>query len=243
MTRWRAALIHLAFSTAIAVVAVFVVFQVWYPAPLHQAVGVTEIFLIVLGVDVTLGPLMTLLVYKPQKRTLKFDLVVIVSLQIVAFGYGMWTVAKGRPVWLVYNVDRFDLVQAYQVDTRKLGLAAAEYHSPSWVGPRWVAAIGPKDAEERNKMLMESLVAGVDLPHHPEYFHSISVAQGSIKQHSKAIDILLRYNSEAAVAQVRQRWPLADAYLPMMAKTRPVSVLINSRTSEVVAIVDLAPWD
>ncbi len=37
------------------------VFGVWYPAPLHQALGVTKIFLLLLLVDVVLGPLMTLL--------------------------------------------------------------------------------------------------------------------------------------------------------------------------------------
>ncbi len=243
MTRVRAALIHSGFSAAIAIVAVFIVFQVWYPAPLHRAVGVTEIFLMLVGIDVVLGPLMTLVVYKPHKKTLKFDLATIIILQIAAFGYGIWIVAEGRPVWLVYNADRFDLVQAYQVDTRNLDEATEAYRSLPWRGPRWVAAIRPEDAGKRNKLLMESLVAGVDLPHHPEYFHPISVAAESIKTHAKSIDTLALYNEEAAVEHVKRKWPGADAYLPMMAKVRPLSVLVNSSTSKVVVIVDLAPWD
>lgn len=155
--RLKAFLLHLGLSGVIALLALWVVFKLWYPAPLHTAVGVTHIFLLLLFIDVTLGPLLTLLVYKEGKKTLVFDLSVIAVLQLSALGYGLWTVAEGRPAWLVFNTDRFDLVRVLDIDTRKLDQALPEFRQPSWLGPRWVAAVMPVDNTEHSDLMFESV--------------------------------------------------------------------------------------
>lgn len=242
ITRLRAGLIHLSISAVVAAMAVGVVFLLWYPSPLHVAVGVTGIFFIVLGVDVVLGPLLTTVVYRQGKKSLRFDLAVIALLQLTAFAYGLWTVAEGRPAWLVYNADRFDLVQAYQIDQRKIGAAAAEYRSAPWTGPRWVYARRPENPDEQQAMIMEALMAGVDMAQHPELYRPLDNAAESMREHASPLDELSRYNPQAAVDEVRQRWPEADAFLPMMARVHPVTVLINKGSAKVIAIVDLNPW-
>ena len=93
----RAFGLHALLSTFAATLGILVVFGLWYPPPLNTASGVTRIFLIVLAVDVVLGPLLTFVVFKRGKKTLKFDLAIIATLQIAALCYGMWTVAQGRP--------------------------------------------------------------------------------------------------------------------------------------------------
>ena len=57
-----------------------------------------------LAIDVILGPLLGLLVYKEGKKSLKFDLSVIILIQIAALCYGVFSIEQGRPAWLVYNV-------------------------------------------------------------------------------------------------------------------------------------------
>lgn len=47
---------------------------IWYPTPLATAVGVTQIFLMMLAIDVTVGPILGFIVYKEGKKTLKMDL-------------------------------------------------------------------------------------------------------------------------------------------------------------------------
>ncbi|WP_313056119.1 hypothetical protein [Pseudomonas lopnurensis] len=91
--RIKAFLMHLAVSAVIALLAVLLVFHIWYPAPLHEALGVTHIFLLLLLADVILGPLLTLVVFKIGKKTLIMDLAVIACLQLAALAYGLWTVA------------------------------------------------------------------------------------------------------------------------------------------------------
>src|SRR5690554_666080 len=161
--RLHAFAIHFAISALIALAVIGLVFFIWYPAPLHTAVGVTQIFLILLAVDVVLGPLLTLLVYKVGKKTLVMDLTVIALLQLSALGYGLWTVAEGRPAWLVFSVDRFELVRINDIDERKLDEAANAFKTPSWFGPQWVAAQNPTNTDARNTLMFEALMGGMDV--------------------------------------------------------------------------------
>ncbi len=148
--RIKAFLIHLGISLVVAVAAMALVFGLWYPSPLHAALGVTGIFLLLLAVDVVLGPCLTLVVFKPGKKTLVMDLTAIALLQLSALAYGVWTVAEGRPAWLVFAVDRFELVRVLDIDERKLEQADLAYRQPSLLGPQWVAASNPVDSDERN---------------------------------------------------------------------------------------------
>ena len=75
---------HLGCSLLIALAIISVVFFVWFPTPLANAEGVTRIFWMLLIIDVILGPLLTLLVYKEGKKTLKMDLCIIILLQIIS---------------------------------------------------------------------------------------------------------------------------------------------------------------
>ena len=67
-SRLRAFLIHFIGSILLVCLASALVFLIWHPAPLHQAVGATNMFVIIMAVDVVLGPLMTLIVYKRRRR-------------------------------------------------------------------------------------------------------------------------------------------------------------------------------
>lgn len=242
-TALAAGLIHLSASALVALIAVCVVCFVWYPAPFHIAVGVMDVFLILLGVDVIIGPLLTMVVYRPGKKSLHFDLMTIAILQLSAFSYGMWTVAEGRPVWLVFNVDRFDLVQRYQVDERKINETKPEYRSPPWWGAQWVAALPPSGLEQKQTVMFEAVFSGVDVPQRPELYLPLRAVADAIRQRSRPIDELARYNALNNVAALHKRWPEADAYLPMMARVKPMTVLINKESAKVITVVDLAPWD
>lgn len=105
--RQKIFLSHLSISVLIALLVIGLIFFIWYPAPLAKAVGVTQIFLMMLAIDVIVGPVLGLLVYKEGKKPLKFDLSVIILIQISALLYGVYSIEQGRPAWLVYNVDQF----------------------------------------------------------------------------------------------------------------------------------------
>lgn len=241
--RIKAFAIHITFSALIALIVIGVVFFIWYPSPLHKAVGVTQIFLILLAVDVVLGPLLTLLVYKVGKKTLVVDLVVIAVLQLSALSYGLWTVAEGRPAWLVFAVDGFELIRALDIDERRLGEAIPEYQHPSWIGPRWVAAVSPSDVTAQNDLLFEAVFAGVKRSQRPDLYQPLDSQKTAIQQRLLELSLLPDSNSAEHVQVLLAKHPNADSWLPLRANNQDMVVLMHKASAEVVAIVDLRPWD
>ena len=61
---------HISISIFLALVAIVMVFFIWYPSPLATAVGVTHIFLMLLAIDVIIGPVIGFIVYKKKKKHL-----------------------------------------------------------------------------------------------------------------------------------------------------------------------------
>lgn len=240
--RIRAFSLHLLVSAIIALIVLVVVFRVWYPAPLHIALGVTGIFLILLGVDVVLGPILTLLVFKVGKKTLILDLGVILLLQLSALGYGVWIVAEGRPAWLVFNVDRFDVVQEVDIDTRYLEQADTQYRSAPWFGPLWVAAARPEDREQRQTIMFEAAIWGSDIAQRPNLYRPLDQFADDIADRAQPLEKLRGFNENSTISDALKSWPQASAWLPLKARAKPMVVLLGKNSSEVVAIVDLNPW-
>jgi hypothetical protein len=236
--------IHLAVSVGIAVCVLLLVFIVWYPSPLHNAIGVTQIFLMVLAVDLVIGPLLTFVVFKHGKKTLKFDLTVIALLQLAALLYGLYTVAVGRPAWMVYNVDRFDIVRSYELKEKYQTRAKPEYAgTPLW-GPQWVAALMPSDSEERNKLTLESVDGDADLAQRPNLYAPVSTAKADMQKRAQPLDKLKALNkgNEALVDDLLKKYPQADSFVPLKAPIQDMTVLLRKDTAEVVAVVELKPW-
>ena len=74
---------HFFLSFLLALLVIGLVFFIWYPAPFAKAVGVTHIFLMMLAIDVIVGPVLGLFVYKEGKKSLKIDLTVLHIEQLV----------------------------------------------------------------------------------------------------------------------------------------------------------------
>ena len=92
-------------------------FLFWY-RDLFWATEVTKPLQWLVLVDVIIGPLLTLLVYKKGKKSLKFDLSVIVLVQICAFVYGAHSIYQGKPSLVVFNYDGFELVSENEAGSR-----------------------------------------------------------------------------------------------------------------------------
>ena len=236
--------LHLLASLIVATISLAIVFFVWYPAPLYEATGVIKIFLIMLGIDIILGPLLTFIVYKPNKKTLKFDLTVIVLLQLAAFSYGFYHVYDGRPAWIAYNVDRFDLIKNNEIDVRKLTEALPEYQQVSNSGPKYVAAIiSAEDRENSQQILFDEVSYGIAPSQRPELYQSLRMADTLLVSKSKPIDELYSYNDKISVDNIRSKYKKADGYLPLKASVISMVVLIDSSDdNKVIEIVDLRPW-
>ena len=72
INRFQAFTGHLIASACVASLLSLIVFMLWYPGTLAYASGVIDIFLLLLIVDVTLGPSITLIIFNKAKKERDF---------------------------------------------------------------------------------------------------------------------------------------------------------------------------
>lgn len=233
---------HFSLSCLIALAILIWVFFVWYPFPLAKAGGVTHIFLMMLAIDVIVGPLLSLLVYKEGKKTLKFDLTVIILIQLSALCYGVYSIALGRPVWLAYNVDRIELVRNNEIIQDHLDQAQTQFQHPSWLKSQYVGVEFAKDANQRNDDMFAEVLGGISIAQKPERYVEIEKVKSKIQQHAQDLALLSQYNDKALVDKILAQYPQANAFVPLKANAVDMTVLVNKDTVEIIKIVDLRPW-
>lgn len=241
MKRLKFFLSHLSISFLIALLVIGVVFIVWYPSPLATAVGVTHIFLMLLAIDVVIGPILGLLVYKEGKKSLKFDLTVIILLQLSALFYGIYSIEQGRPVWIAFNVDRFELVRKNEIMDQNINQVQSQFQQPSWLKPEFVATVFAKDTNQRNNDTFAEVLGGISIAQRPERYVDFAQAKEQIQKRAQNLDLLNQYNDKINVEKILSKYPKATAFVPLKANAVDMTVLINKQ-GEVVKIVDLRPW-
>ena len=241
--RIKAAGVHLLISALVALIGIGLVFWVWHPAPLQKAVGVTHIFLMMLGIDVVLGPLLTLLVASSkEKKTLKFDLSVIAAVQLAAYLYGMHSIAVSRPVYVAFDKLRFEVVQADSVVRATDKTILPEYQSNPLFAPQWVSVRPYKDAAEQNQRTMLEMQEGISPSMMADLYQPLNDGWDGMLERKNRLDELKQYNPAEQVAKELAAYPQADSYLPMKAPSVDMVVLLDSRQKQVLGIVDLRPW-
>lgn len=232
---------HLLLSLCVIGAILTFVLMVWYPVPLSHAVGVTQIMLILASIDVVVGPVLGFLVYKEHKKSLKFDLSVIVLVQICALCFGVYSVAQGRPVWVVYNVDRFQVVRNNELIIQNPDEVKAEYRVAGWGKPKFVGAEFAKDVDERQTDMFTEVATGMSIAQMPKRYVSIDAVATQIQKRTLPITLLGKYNPADQVQSIAIKYPTATGYVPLKANAVDMTVLVD-KEGKVVKIVDLRPW-
>lgn len=242
LDKFKACALHFIFSLFLASCSLLIVYLVWYPQSLAKATGVNTIFLMMLIIDVLLGPILTFIVYNRNKRTLKFDLFIIILIQLSALIYGMYSISQGRPAWIVYTVDRFELVRNNQILKENIQNTKAEYKSPSWLKPQYVAVEVSQNIIEKKHNILQEVISGMSLSQHPERYVPLEHVKYQMQQHAQNMVVLNQFNKKRDLDSVLLRYPQATAWLPLQANAVDMVVLINKEKGEIVKIVDLRPW-
>lgn len=168
--RLRAAGIHFLVSALIGAALAFVVLRLWFPHPFEHLAGGWDLFWIVLGVDVVLGPLVTLVVFDPRKprRSLARDISVVALVQLAALAYGIHTVSQVRPTFLALERDRVRVVRPVDLDPGDLDRAPARLRHTRATGFVTVATrpVKPEEVME----VASAALAGRDIATRPEFW-------------------------------------------------------------------------
>lgn len=248
MSRWQAGAIHFGISVLIVFIIAIVLLNTWYPLDFITVSGGLYLMTILAVVDACIGPLLTTIVFKIGKPSLKFDLTVIALLQIIAMGYGLYSIYLARPVFLLFAVDRFELINAAEIMEKDLAEARyPEFRTLSITGPVIGAIQKSNDPEVRKQALFEWLPQGLDYKNFPKYYVPYTmiakeaVAKGKSRDTWKPLDkqanmvldaYLHKHNLQASHIRL----------LPLSGKRTDKTILIDSITGEIRGIVSIDPW-
>ena len=246
----RAAGQHFAVSVLLALIVASVVFVLWYPPPYSDLAGGTTLFLLVTGVDVICGPLLTWVVFDPRKprRELVRDLVIIVVLQLSALGYGLWTVASARPIHMAYEGDRFRLVMAPDIDPSTLSEAPAGLDRLGWTGPTPIGVRLAKSSDPDFPRSIQLSLEGLHPSYRPSRWRPYADQQVEAGRQAVPLERLReRYPEESGSIDgvVRDAGAPMDAlgYLPLLGvRSGDWVVIVNRSDGQIRGYLPLDGW-
>lgn len=250
-SRFFAAGIHLTISLVVAALAAWLVFALWYPYPYREISGGRELFFLVVAVDVVMGPLLTLTVFNRRKPVseLRRDLSIIALLQITALAYGLWTVAIARPVHLVFEIDRFRVVHAVDIDVEEVKLAPPGLEVMPWTGPTRLSLREFKNEKEKYEATMVAL-QGVSLGARPGLWQSYESGKSQIIKVAKPLsDLKSRFPAQVPAIDAALL-PASDGvtanrpvgYIPLVGRDKFWTVFVELTTAEVLGFAPIDPY-
>lgn len=245
-SRVRAAGIHLALSALVAAIVGSLVFALWYPMPYREISGGSDLFRLVVTVDVVLGPLITFAVFNRAKprAELRRDLAVVAALQLAGLGYGLWTVNLARPVHMVFEYDRFRVVHLTDIPEDSLREVPKGIEAAPWSGPTPLS-LRPFVSEQERLERTLTAINGVQLAAQPALWQPYEAGRSAILRAAKpVVELKSRFPQRAAEIEAAVRDgggdPAHAAYLPLIArKAEAWTVLLDANDAKVIGFVPI----
>lgn len=238
ISRFKAATTHLAISAGIAALVLLTMLFLWYPPPLFMAMGGGNLAALIIGVDVTLGPLITLVIFDTRKKSLIFDLAIVVALQLGALGYGIYTLYTVRPAFIVYAEKELMVVSAVDIAPEELAKArVADFRHLRWTGPTLVAVQPASDPSERSSISF--------IQHYPKYFVPYADKHQQVLEESRVLSGLKldAQGQEALDKYLKKstRTPDRLRFLPVASDYKRLTAIIDADSGDLVEILDINP--
>lgn len=246
MSRSRAAFNHLLPTLLLlAIIAALIVFS-WYPYPFWQPGKSGRFALALILAAGFAGPLMTWAVYKKGKRGLKFDLWVIGIVQLAAISWGTFSLHQARPYWMVYTVDRFEVLSMRDID---LGwIKDPRYLNRPFAGPLLVLANMPADPVTYQNLLREIMFEGKpDLQFRPEFWSLYAETKEVALQKSRPLITLRDGRPEAAgkidkVVEGHGGDITGLKFVPVLQNDGQFTAIIDAHSGELIDTLMIDPW-
>jgi len=231
--------LHLLGSSVVLSIVLGVLYLGWYRWPGWYLTGALPIIATLAGVDLALGPLLTLIVAGPNKprRELTRDIGIILAVQLCALVYGASSLWHGRPLFYAFSETLLQLVQASDISDRELAVARqqkAPVEQYWYSRPRWIWAPLPADPEESNRIVASAVQGGEDVTSMPRYFQPWRQGVEALRKQLKRVDDL-GYLSLAQKKFVKER--MQEAH---MATDELDAIPLVGRDAPLVAIFDPA---
>jgi len=244
--RLKAFSLHLLSSATVLSLILGSLYFGWYRWPGWYLTDVTHVILVMVGVDVVLGPTLTLIIanQKKSRRVLSRDIGIIVVVQLCALTYGSVSLWNGRPLYYAFSENVLQLVQAYDISAKEAALGRQQNPSlaPHWYSlPRWIWAPLPQDPDERGKILTAAISGGDDIISMPRYFKRWEEGTPSLRGQLKKVDDAI-YFAKSEKKMLKEKMKAAGLpddqldTMPLTGRGHPLLAVIDPATLRITAV-------
>ncbi len=171
----RAFLIHIIASALVVGSIGALMWSLWFPQPWFMHDGGWQVYQLILLVDVILGPLLTLIVFRQEKPGLQRDITIIVAVQLGALAFGTGTMYQYRPAFIVYGDSNFFSVTWNEVRRSTQDMDRLERFVPDR-GPGMVILRPPSDPKDQSLFRALRSTDGTAIVSRGDYYDTLADA-------------------------------------------------------------------
>lgn len=245
--RFKAFGLHLLASAAVLSLTLGTLYLGWYRWPGWYLADVPRVVAVMAGVDLVLGPTLTLIIASPKKlrRELTRDIAMIAAVQLIALIYGATSLWHGRPLYYAFSENLLQMVQAYDLDPQEVELARRQNAQfvPHWYSlPRWIWAPLPDDPAEGGKIVESAVSGGFDVISMPRYFKRWDDGLPALRMQLKNVDDVA-YFSRAEKKRLKERMRASGLAtdqknaMPLTGRGHPLLAVIDPSSLKITAIL------
>jgi len=236
--------LHARLSVLVAGAVVIPLLLTWYPRPLFEAAGTARLpcFLVVLAALV--GPLVHYMAGRKGRPLTSSALRMVVLAQVAVLAGCVLALYVQRPVYLMFTVDRFELVLAKDLAPRDLAKASDPFtRRPLW-GPQYAAVVQPSDPAEVRRILGDAIEGGKDLQLYPQHYVPYSQQAANALKRAKPLAPILQRDPELIGRYLESSGREAGSlrFLPLRARKKDGVVLLDAASGAPLQALLIDPW-
>lgn len=244
MTRLNAFFIHIAISSLIFLVLLYFIVYHWYPFPYFSSDGGWQGIRIIAGVDLVLGPLLTLIVFKPGKKSLKFDMSVIALIQFGSLSWGVWVTYDQKPFAVVFSEYYFKPITLNEL--REVKADVTSIPSLSKEKPYLIYLDIPAEVDKLRKLQLQALRTAQPLYMFHQLYSPFSTGSIELMQ-KQSLDLNAiigsRNDINKSVMSQLQQYMAKEQYLyfPLKARYKYEIAVFDPSNYKIIDTIDLNP--
>ena len=231
---------HVAASVGALTLVLGGLFLGWYRWPGWYLSGALAVAPILVGVDVALGPIVTLLIANPAKprRALARDIAIIAAVQLAALVYGASALWSGRPLYYAYSDGQLHMIQAQDLKPSEVERARRDNPAlaPHWYSrPRWVSVPLPEDTAQSIEVVTSALPGGDDITQMPRFYRPWAQGLAELRKHLQTVDAQGARIPPNLKPEIKRRVAALG-----LKPDQPVTLMMSGRTTPLLAVLDPA---
>ena len=243
--KFKVALRNLYISQAIIIIFLIFAYIFWFPYSFSQLGGFYRTAWMIIFVDIVLGPFLVFFIYKENKKYLKFDINVLLSIQLIAFVFGAYSLFLKHPAYAVFSIDRFVLTNVSNIFPKPSIPKLIDKHFFS--STKLVVASFPENNNERDKLNFSILFNGSpDIDNRPKYFSPLERHIGLIMKKSINLEQLVMNQQEKKIYSkfLSENNSSNFSYFPLVGNNQKDMIWVfDKKDGKPIEILDIDPWN